>query len=518
MGQVVDKMRTDADDINVRDADLAAAQLQNKLEQGIRNLRGKNSVGAPELLEKEWQKGMDEIEKTLVNDAQKAKFDAVKKARFITLDSVANRHMGDEMRKHDDMQTTAYVATARDEALANYKDTERVGLSLMQQEKAINEHADRHGVPDDVRKLNLAEAKSKTQYGIISRLVNSGEDLSAQSYFKTVADQLTGVDKAAAEKILEEGSLRGESQRRADAIFGKNAESMQAALEQARNIEEPKLRDEVVSRVKSMFGDKKVAENMDIEDLHRRSTDILDKTPNVDLIPREDWTRFSLSERSALKNYAENRAQGKQPATDYQVYYDLTNMASGPQPLKEKFMRLNLMDMKYRGNLNDSKFEEMAKLQANMRSGKGDTENILDGYRTDASIVNDSLAAVGVNPSPKDGSSDSKKVAQFRAEVDRQIRRLQEETGKKANNEEVQGIVDRMLIQGTVKGSGFGGWFQTKKRIFEAVPGEKLEILPEDIPMSERRKIQDALRSQGIPVTEDNVFKLFQQRALKDVK
>jgi len=516
LGQVAEKMQQDADDINVRDADLAAAQLQNRLEQSIKDMRGKNALGAPELLQSEWQKGMEEIEKSLASDRQKAKFDAVKKARFITLDSVASRHMGQEMRKHDDEQTSAYVATARDEALSNYKDPERVSLSLMQQEKAIMEHADRHGVSEDVRKLNLAEAKSKTHYGILSRHINNGEDLAAKEYFKTVVDQLTGVDKAAAEKILEEGSLRGEAQRRSDAIFNGSQDSMQGALEKAREIQDPKLRDEVVSRVKQRFGEKKQAEQMDIEGLHQRAGNILDKTPDVDAIPREEWSRFSISEKAALKRYAEDRAQGKQPATDWQTFYDLKNMASGPPALRDKFARENLMDMKYRGNLSDGDFKEMVKLQADIRAGKGESNRELDGYRSDQQIVNDSLNAAGIKSNPKAGTKDAERVARFRQMVDSHIKLQQDRTGKKATNEEVQGIVDRLLMQGEIPGTGFFGLFKSTKRLYEVDRGEKIAFSPEDIPMSERRRIEAALRANGIPVNDDNVFELFRQKVMTD--
>jgi len=516
MGAVAQKMIEDADDINVRDADLAAAQLQNRIEREVKEMRGKNSVGSPDYIEKEWKKGLEEIERTLSSDRQRTKFGSIKQARFISLEDVAHKHMNAEMRRHDDEQTVAYVNTSRDDALSNYKDPERIGISLMQQEKAILDHADRHGVSDEVRKQNVAEAISKTHYGVISRYVNNGEDLSATKYFKSIVDKLTGVDKMAAEKMLEEGSLRGEAQRQSDAIFSKQSENMTEALDKAREIKDPKLRDEVVSRVKQRFAEKKQAEQVDVEGLHRRATDVLDKTPDVDLIPREDWSRFSLSERAALKRYAADRAAGKQPQTDWQTYYDLMNMASGPKGLQDKFASINLMDMKYRGNLDDSEFRKMVQKQADIRSGRGQSDKELNGYRSTTEIVNTALNSVGIKPNPKAGSKDAERVAEFRRSVDTAIMQRQEELGKKLTNDEIDGIVGRLLVQGRVKGTGIFGLFQTKKRLYEVNPGETIVFGSDDIPMSERRRIEQALRANGRPVTESNIIELYKAQSVQD--
>jgi hypothetical protein len=106
-------------------------------------------------------------------------------------------------------------------------------------------------------------------------------------------------------------------------------------------------------------------------------------------------------------------------------------------------------------------------------------------------------------------------VQRFRRMVDEEIQLTQKRTGKELTNEEVQGIVDRLLVEGVKK----RGWiWDDKARVFEVEPGESLEIGVKDIPDAQRRTIETVLRERKIPVTDENIIRYFNLRVSRGRK
>jgi len=503
-----------ADDIAFLDADLKASQLQTRLEISSRKMQGKDAGKAPEFVNEEWQKGTDEIAKTLSSPEQKFQFERASKIRYANLDKTVQFHMADEFKKFDDQTTTAYLATAQDEAALHYHDPERIGLSIYQQTAALTKHAQNNGLPPEWLKLKTSEATSKTHSTVITRMLNNGEDQLAKKYFESNKQSLTGADTTVIEKSLEEGTLRGESQRKTDELM-RTQSTWKERMDAAKKIEDPKVRDEVDRRLKTEMQTEKALDAEREENIARQATNIIEKTKNFDAIPPAMVASMPVSVRSSLRSYADNLREGKKPQTDWNEYYNLKTMAAVAET-KEKFLRTNLLE--YRSTMADAEFKELVNLQTGLRNGDTNAENTLDGYRTDQMIVNDALAEAGVDTSPEAGAAAAKQVNQFRRKVDEQILLRQQQTGKKVTNQEVQEIVDNLVIKGVVPGSGFLGFFQKKKHVFELKDGEQIAIEAGDVPKSERAKIEAALRGKGLPVTEDRILELYNRKVQRMVK
>lgn len=502
LAKTVVDLKQRADDTLKKEGDVIFSKLQIDTSTNLKMLKGKDSVNYEKVLAEQWDKGVEEILKNYDGDAKEA-LSGIAQFRRMDLYKEANNHMVGEIDRYEAETHNSYLSALQNESVYYYQDKDKLKSNIEIQKAAIIDHGRQRGKDDVTIKTELDKAESGTHLKVLSRILNDQKDFDAIAYHKEFKDKFYGDDRKTASDLIEAARLRGESQKKSDSIIAKATDASQA-LEEARQIQDPKLRDETISRVKSYYNDKRQAENMSIEDLHRRSTDVIDKTGNVDDIPREDWARFSLTERSALKSYAEKRRQGTEPETSWVDYYDLRTMATAA-PLREKFMQVNMMS--YRNKLADAEFKELVKLQSDMREGRVN-EKVLDGYRTDSMIVNDALAAAGYDPTPKQGSKHAEKVAQFRATVDRQLKLLQDRTGKKASNEEVQSVVDNLLVEVVTK-PGF--IFDTKKRVFELDPGDKPKISADDVPRSERRQIEAALKGRGLPVTEDAILKLYLQ-------
>lgn len=518
MAEVASKMfqeqKKNADQVAFMDADSRASALQLKLQLEAEGMKGRNAAGAIDVVSGSWKKGIEDIEKSLSNDDQKMAFRKSVSQRFEGLNKHVQTHSFKELEAYDDESTKNYIKNSRDEALTNYKDPQALGVSLYRQQSAIVEQGKRKGKDADTIREDLQKAMTETHAGVLERMVNNHEDLLAKEYFAKYKDEIDGDKVGDIEKLLKESSVKGESQRKSDYIFGKHQDDMESALKAARGIKDPEIRDATVDRVKDLFADKKRAKDQAIEDLHRGATDIIDQTGDWQKIPAAQWGKFSLSERASLKAYAKNRKEGVEPETKWDSYYNLKTMAASKET-RDAFLKLNLYG-DYRGQFADSEFKEMVKLQTDLREGKGNRDKELDGYLSDKDIVDGALKQFDFNPNPKPGNAEAEQVNRFRNMVDKEIRKRQEVTGKKISNEETREIVNNLMVDVVTKKRTF--WFDEKKKAFEVDPTKDglEDVESEQIPKSEKIKIEESLRRNGKPVTEAMVKSLY-LRKLKGV-
>jgi hypothetical protein len=510
---IVQNERKKADQLAVLEADAATANLKNKLfydpKEGAMNKRGKDAFGAVDEYNIKFDEETKKIEEGL-NGNQKAAF----RQRLIEhkgdLNNQLQKHVFAESQEFDKQTSEARISVARDEAVLNYQDPFAVGKAIEVQKQTIAEHAQRMGLPEDWAKSKIQDTVSKTHSAIIDRMLANDQDVFAEEYFKTNKDQFSADDIARVESHIEIGSVKGKSQRIVDDMMGKHS-SMTSAIEEARKIDEPKVRDAVVSRIKDEFALKRVAKEEAQKNLFDSAANLIESSKgNKDAIPAGIWAGLSLQDRNAIDNRARQLREGIQPATNWERYNDLKQIAS-TDTTRDQFLKTNLMV--YRPEMADSEFKELVNLQASLRKGE-DSEKLLGGYREASGIVNDTLKAIDIDPTPKEGTDEAKQVALFRRDVDRQIIQLQGKTGRKASNEEIQGIVDNLAIKGKVPGSGIFGTnvWADKKFAFELGDNESISVDIKDIPKREAAAIKETLKRSGAVVNDENVLKLYQMK------
>jgi hypothetical protein len=498
-GKIVKDYTDYADQIKIMEAEGRATALETRLlydkDVGALNQKGKNSFGLPDTVKADYIKGIEDIRKDL-NERQKQAFEKIVVNKGLGIDRTIQKHVSNEMLSYDTQETESYLQTKRDAAVAAYNDPQKVQGLIEDQQLALMAHAQRHGLPSEWVKTKAEGAASQTHATVLQMMMNNGDDLGAEAYYTANKDFFIGKDKIAAEKDLEISSLRGRGQRTSDAIIAKGL-SMSEAMEEARKVEDPKLRDETVRRVSEIYVQKRQAERLDLEQSHIAATDLIEKHGTVDAIPPSVWNKFSLSERSSLIRYADAKTSGKNIKTNWETYYEFKTMASSPE-LRQSFMEKNLY--KHRDQFADAEFKELVNMQTQLRGGKSPKE--LDGYRTDSMIVADALKEIKIKPGSKEG-------VLFHRKVDDEIMAFQDRTGKKASNKDVQQIVDLLRIRGVTEPGVFWG---TKKYNFERIPGEKFDVKAADIPKEERGKIEEALRRSNLPVNDQAVLELYTRK------
>lgn len=498
-GKIVQDYTNYADQVAIMEAQKKATELETTLlydpKVGALNQKGKNAFTLQESVPAAYKKGIEEISAGL-NERQKMAFGKLTMDQGLRIDRNVQRHVSGEISSYDNAETIAFVETQKNAAIEGYRDPGRVALSIQQQQTALAAHGQRIGLPPDQVKLLADKAASETHTAVLERYMNGNEDIKAQEYYDANKDFLVGKDKVAVEKAIEISSLRGKSQRESDRILSKYS-SLTPALEEAKDIEDPKLRDETVRRVNEGFTQRRQAERLDLEQAHIGAVNTIDKTGSIDNIPPRTWDRFTVSERNSLIAYARNKNNGVEPETKWDLYYEMKTQAASPE-LRDVFLRTNLY--KYRNLLADAEFKELVNAQTQLRSGKGSTKD-LDGFLTDMQIATQALREIKVKP-------DSPQGVAFYRRMDQEVKALQDRTGKKATNEDLQRIADDLRIRGVTD----KGWlWDTKKYKFETMPDESFDIKASDVPKEERYKIESALKRKNLPVTDEAVLDLYKR-------
>lgn len=474
----------------------------------IKSLQGKNAAQFDPYINEFDKQANEIIEKGEYDQEAKDILKQVASARRMDLYKDANGHMVGELEKYEKETHASHLSALQNEAVYYYGDKNKLNARMGEMRESIISNGYRAGEDNKTIQDKLSKADSNTHLKIIQQMIVDGKDQQAIEYFSKDA-KLYGDDVKTGHALIEDTKLRHESTRQSDKIISGSV-GMSDALDKARDINDPKLRDETTSRIKQYFTDKKSAENQDVESLHRRATDYLDGNPDVDSFAKAnpaDWSRFSLSERQALKNYAAKQRSGEDIETDFGLYYDLRLMAAGNNQQQDQFKKVNLADPKVLNGLGKSERETLVDIQTKLREGDSGVQKELDGYRSSAMIVNDELKSAGIDPNAKRGSRDAERVAKFRALVDQQITVLQTRTGKKATTDEVQSIVSNLLTPAIVGKQWV--FFDQKKPVFEIEPGQEAMFKYDDIPFLERQDIETKLRNAGRPVTEDSVIEIW---------
>jgi hypothetical protein len=311
----------------------------------------------------------------------------------------------------------------------------------------------------------------------------------------------------AAEDEDKELRIRSSSQDQSDRIMEAHSDRGEA-LAAARAIKDPEIRDATTTRVNARFAELEAIDNERNDKAFTDAATLVEQKGSIDGIDVRTWqTVLTQSQRVALEARAKQLRDGIEPTTDIALWYERRQEAADHPAA---FAKRNLMDDRHL--LADGDFKGLAEIQAAIRDGNPKADQLLSGVRTATQVVDDTLRQIGIDPSPKPGTTGAEQVARFSRAVDERVMALQTVTGHKATTEEVQGIVDELVVKGEVPGRTFFGLFSSSddKFLFEIEDGEAFSVTAVDqVPAADRRQIEAALKKRGRPVTSEAVLTLY---------
>jgi hypothetical protein len=508
--------RDAADQTALLAADNQLADWKNKRlfdpKDGAFTLKGENALPLPEQLKGEFDKLSGEIEAGLSTDRQRAAYQRLKGQEWQGIDLQVRRHVFGEMQNYRASELEGLVGNSINAAVQSALDPKLVAVNLDKAVTAIKTTGPGLGLGPEAIAAKVQAVQSQTHVGVISTLLAKENDQAASAYFEATKGQIDGDKQDGIIKALDEGTLRGSSQREADKIIGEGG-TLTEQRAKAKALTDPKLRDQVEQRLEHNDAVMDREQREATESAMRGGYDILDQTGDVTKIPPALWTSYSGGTRSAMMEYAIKRAKGTPVETDYPTFYSLMQHA-GDHP--ETFASVNLLQ--YRNKLDDSEFKQLAGLQLSLKNqDKTAAEKVLAPFRTHSQILDDTLALHGIDPNAKPDTAEGKAIAQLRRMLDQRVDTIQAPgkttdgkpiPARKATNQDIQASLDALLSQQvSVPGSWWnifpGGkpFLDTQKRL--------LDLTASDISAADRLKIEAALKARRQPVSDATVLDLY---------
>lgn len=501
-----------ADDARSKEAYAALVEKKNILlwdpQNGAISKKGKNAVNITDDYQKEFGKAYTEIRESLGNDAQREMLDAMYVRENTELQGQLLRHSNSEFQDYQRNSTGAVVSSSRNDAVMNHAIPGKVDESIATQRDAITSYMSQNGASPEQIQVEVEKATSQTYASVIDQQLTLGDDLKASNYFKEVkpyikdASVLTQI-----EKRVQDGSIRGESRRIADTAISKS-KSMTEALAslKGQNIEDTKVYDAAVDRVRTEYTLKDTAERERNEDVMNGFYNQIFKTRTMEGITNTaQWDALSPAQKDSLLAMHKRMAEGLNVVTDPVIRQDLLQLASSPAT-RDVFLKTDLVG-KYAGKLNERDMKDFQKLQYGLRKQDAEAIAKLDGIMTDDQIVkNAMLNVMKVDPGVKRNADE---VAAFRQAVSQRISSEQQARGKKMTDTEKTDLANSMAIKVVTEK---GLLWNSRKPFYQVQPGQPYQIEVNEIPAAEITKIQETLRKVGQPVTNENIIKLYQAK------
>jgi len=509
---IEEKERRKADELAFLRADQAASEYETTFlydkDTGAMNQQGENAFGLPDRMKSEYDKKMNEIMGTLANDRQKSAFEKSYLSRRKSVHKQIYSHMSREGQKFDSAMTESYIANEQDAALKNFHDPERIDLSIQRSRAAILQHSDRNGMPGEYTKMKIQKVESQTYYGVISKILDGGDDLAAKEYYNKYKDRLTGEDQQRVSKLLEAGAIKGESQRKSDQIWANSDGDLGVSMQKAEKIKDPKLRDETMRRLRQKQSDRqaaiKAAENRNF----MQASEYVKDNPAVDpkdSMPVSQWEALTLQQQQSLKKYASS------PQNNDKIWLDFFDKS--PQELAG--MSRADFEQKYWVHFDDSHRNRAEKMWKDASEGIENPE--VTNSLTFKNRVNNTLRQSGFIDETKTRAKFSDKEAQIYTQFEQEAANRLEDfernelAGKrKATGQEVQKILDDMVTKKVFIDKNWL-WSDPVKPAALITNDEKGEayVPIKQVPQSDRNSIENLIKSKGGRVSTDKVEKAY---------
>lgn len=503
------KEQQKADDISM--GAIAAEAKKQKLdilhnpETGALAHRGKNAFGLPEQVGERWGKSVESIIANAPNDRVRESARKFLQSEGLDLNEKIQIHIGREREAYDSAVTNDLVQTSQNDALLNYNNPQRLSDNINLGRAAIAKEGMRKGVP--VEHI-MDDYESKIHVGVIDQYINDGKDLSAKAYFEKNRERFgSRIDDA--EKTIEAGSLRGNSQRITDKIMSSYSDLSTARAAVAEQIKEPRLRDAVDERLQKEFRLRDEAVKVDRDSLFLDAYNTVSREKTMDAVKPSVLHKLLPSQQKALEGVV-----GRDPAQrdDPAVYLKYVSMKPGPlSKLSEADLVQNV-----RPYVTDASFKEISRRWRDNRDGMNGDQKAADKFKSifneEEMIQNALISANVLTPATvsnaKNGkdSNAAEALLGFRNAVNDEFQSYFRANGKNPPDDVRQKIIDKMLLKKVYVDNVFSSPI---KPVGSLTYDEKEKAFTpfSQISVSDKAAIVRQFRSRGKEPTKDQIEK-----------
>ena len=534
--RVYDQLTEHADQMAVLDATNRYAEaktnrLYNPDSGDFVTKKGEDAFDLPKELDDWHTQTVSTIETDLHTPRQRELFANFAAGEHVKLGLEAYRYTDGQRQQYEADETRSGITNALGDAVTNALDPAAVARSLGRAETIIRNFAPRTGAGPEQVQAQVAAAWSSGIGGVIDRLLTLDRPEQAKTWLEEARDSghLTGDALAKLEQAVDLGTLTKQAQTESDKIVAAGG-TLTDQREKARAIDDPKLRDQVMQRIEHEEVVRDHAQRQADEQLVAQAYQLVDEAGgNLQALPPQIRGALPGTALPALENFAEARARGVPVETDMPTYYGLMRQA-GDDP--QAFATRNLLELK--GKLGEAEFKQLTSLQLSLRNrDTAAADKQLAQFSTQSQVLEDTVSLYGIDlkAAEKDPTSAvGQQVLQIRNLVRTRVNTLEQSSGKKATNADVQAITNDVLskqvtlrtpwrdliLAGTsVLGYPFNieGYRGVTRAAAETmnewlpVPTKPLTAMTvDDIGVGERATLEDALQRAGRPTTDPSVL------------
>lgn len=500
----------------VMDADMALAERTRRMlydpDNGYLNRKGMDALGSSDKAAQEIDAYAAEIEAGLKGERQKTAFRKAYYGRFNSSMTALARHEAGQKDVYVKTTEAAYIGNAISDAADGWSDPaireQARGniLTVIERNSA--------GLSPEAQEALKRQHLTGLHQAVAMRMADVAPQ-DAMAYLEAHKDEIDGQTETKLRAALSKVDVTKRAQLAADEIVGAHS-NITEALEAARSVDDPQLRDQLVTRVKTRFAEReheaRAQERAMVEGVWKHVM----QGGALEQVPADVIAALPADKMRAILSYQERKAKGGgKIETDWQAYYGLMREAA-ENP--KAFAKRDLND--FRGVLGDGEFSKLVTAQKGVL-GQGQPKDKTAALSSAEArrIADRQLQALGFQTgTSKKAQKDAAKIAPFYEQYEAYLDAFETQFGRMPNSEEALKMVDALTIPGTIsKPKTFFGYevgtseteaFAFQRRDLGA--GEAFAVDDYDrIPTKMRAKIERALEQAKLPITEDAVLNAY---------
>lgn len=227
-------------------------------EGGYYSLKGSDAAGVTKQLDSDFKRLTDQYAGELENEEQVNIFKRKSaQLRDPTLDRMAGHEQEQhEVRKRQVLNTQ--IQNDTETALDLYNNPWAFPEAVKSANDSLKFRMELDGAPKEVIDTAVKNQKSGITAEAVIRLANDSPDTAKFWYQKAEKDNVfIHKDSVRVEDAISKGDFRVQSQAHTDQIMLKHGDDMESAFKEARKLNDPKIRDNVIKRVKARFAEQK---------------------------------------------------------------------------------------------------------------------------------------------------------------------------------------------------------------------------------------------------------------------
>jgi hypothetical protein len=520
-------------------ADGQLSEAQTQIQVKISKLEGLDALTAPDVLKADWEEATTKVDQGLSNDVQRMAAKRSAMVRFAHLNDYTQKYVASENKKFQATQTDANLKQYTDEARLNANEPDIRDTALFRQKGVLDDYAKTNGTYGTATAAELYKrVTSNTHKEVIGGMLLGDNDLSAKAYLAEHRQDLTAPDLDHAEKLVNVGSSKGEAFRFTRNLLRPNgvpnlkltrADALEAV---AKNLDKPEVVDYAEKMINQHFNEQEHIQAKDLDQKFQAAVNLVQKNPGVKptlLIDTPTYAELTLPQRKALDSYSEI-------GTD-RVNNDPIWIKANDLNFKE-LAALSQTDYvtKYRmhlDNAHQSRLDTQRNAAIDRVAGKEVNEENLPttATLTFKDVIDNTLRTSGLFDAHKEkGQLNDESLTRY-VQIEQKaavaVGAFERANKRKVTQEELQAIVHAVTDQ-SVKDVFVPGriWGTNPKKVIDlttdergqaTVPVGKIPDNP-DPTKSERKILENYIRSRGQTITEDKLSRAYAQSLLGNRK